>query len=351
MPDSSIMKKIRLTSVMTHLAVWMLSIILLTVLIVFTRNFSLSALNLKFAVNILLTVLFLAVSVYINFFWLIPAFFNRRRYFLFALLEVLNIGLFIFLNYFESAIVEGKFPESSMTEITAEFFLVLVFLIISTLIKFTRDSVSLRKAEIRIKEVQRQNMESELSALKNQINPHFFFNTLNSLYSLSLDKSEKVPDLILRLSGLMRFLLYETTDDLVPMSKQLEFLRNYFFLEKLRLDDDTRIGLNIRGDHLETEISPLIFLPLIENAFKHGAKEKASHPYIRADISLENPGEVDMVIENNTDPPAEKEARKSEGIGLINVRKRLELLYPGRHTMEIFNDGRVFRVRLTVREI
>jgi two-component system, LytTR family, sensor kinase len=317
-------------------------------LIIYTRDFKLASIDFKTTVSILVTILLLAISVYINMLWLIPVFFNRHRFLLYSLLQLLNIGLFICFNYFVSAAFEGKFPRHYMNEVIAEFILVLIFLVVSTLVKFTRDSVSLQDAELKIKEIQRQKIESELEALKTQVNPHFFFNTLNSLYSLSLDKSDKVPELILKLSGLMRYMLYETRDDLVPMSKQLEFLQSYLYLEKLRLDDTTTIDFNVIGSHKEVSITPLLFLPLIENAFKHGAKEKSARPYIRVDVDLSNPESVIFVVENNTDPVPGKESRGKEGIGLINVRKRLDLLYPSRHQLEInFSEG-IFRAELTI---
>ncbi len=349
MNSVSYSQKIRFSSIIVHLLFWLLSIVLFTVLILYTRDFRLATLDFKTALNILITVFFLSISVYINMFWLIPVFFNRHRFLLFSILQLFNIILFICLNYFVSMVIEGTFPSHYMNEVIAEFLLVLIFLVVSTLIKFTRDSISLQDAEIRINEIQRQKIESELSALKTQVNPHFFFNTLNSLYSLSLDKSEKVPELILKLSGLMRYMLYETKDSIVPMSKQLEFLQSYLYLEKLRLDDAAEIDLQIIGDHTDLAITPLLFLPFIENSFKHGAKEKSSHPYIHIFVNLEHRDKVGFIIENNTDIYNEDELEKKDGIGLINVKKQLELLYPGKYTLSLYNKQNVFRVELTIR--
>jgi len=154
----------------------------------------------------------------------------QRRYFLFSLSGILNIALFICLNYFISLAFEGR-HKHYLNEVIAEFILVVVFLVITTMIKFTRDSLALQDANLKIKEIERENMISELRALKAQINPHFFFNTLNSIYSFSLDRSKKTPELILKLSELMRYILYETRNDYVSMEKQLDFFEVKLTLE------------------------------------------------------------------------------------------------------------------------
>jgi two-component system, LytTR family, sensor kinase len=238
--------KFRFGNILMHLLFWALSLVLFTVLIFYTRDFRLQAMDFRTAVNILVTLVLLAVSVYINLLWLLPHFFSKRRYFLFSLLEIMNIVLFICLNYLASFAFEGKNPHF-LSEMVAEFILVLVFLVITTLIKFTRDSIALQDADMKIKEIGKEKVESELRALKAQLNPHFFFNTLNSIYSLSLDKSEKTPELILKLSELMRYILYEAQDEYVSMERQLDFLRNYISLERLRAGEKVRIEMRSYG--------------------------------------------------------------------------------------------------------
>jgi LytS/YehU family sensor histidine kinase len=298
-------------------------------------------------VNILITVGFLAISVYINLLWLIPVFFNNRRFLLFSVLEFANILLFIFLNYFATYVFEGgRSPENFFSEFIAEFILVLMFLVVSTLLKFMRDSIALQDVELRITEVEKQKIEAELRALKAQVNPHFFFNTLNSLYALSLDKSDKAPELILKLSDLMRYVIYESKDDLVPLGKQLEFLQSYVFLERLRSDENLDVQFNITGDKTEIKIAPLIYLAFIENAFKHGAREKNDQPYIHICFSLEHEDHVIFSIENRADPFRRHNA--AGGFGLTNVKKRLELLYPGKHLLNITESLTIYRVELNI---
>ncbi|MCK9421066.1 MAG: sensor histidine kinase [Bacteroidales bacterium] len=343
----AILRKSKKYYLIPHLFFWLISIVLFTVALVYTRgDFNIYDINIALAVNILITIGFLAVSVYINLLWLIPVFFNQRRYWLFFILEIANILLFILLNFVVSYFFEGGKHPNFFSEIIAELILVLLFLIVSTLLKVMRDSVNLQDVELRMKEVEKQKIEAELKALKAQIDPHFFFNTLNSLYSLTLDKSEKAPELILKLSDLMRFVIYESKDDLVPMGKQLDFLQSYIYLERLRTDESLVLDFEIRGENLQIKTAPLLYIAFIENAFKHGAKSRQEHPFIHIIFDLEKSDRVGFMIKNNKEANPEKSL--NGGIGLTNVTKRLELLYPGKHELVIHETDTIFSVELTV---
>ncbi|MEI7981452.1 MAG: sensor histidine kinase [Bacteroidota bacterium] len=334
-------------SLISHLLFWIISIVLFTVALIYTRgDFNIYDIDIALAVNIMVTVCFLAISVYINLLWLIPVFFNRRRYWLFFLLEMSNILLFIMLNFVVSYFFEGGQHPNFISEVIAELILVLLFLIVSTMLKLMRDSVNLQDVELRMKEVEKQKIEAELKALKAQINPHFFFNTLNSLYSLTLDKSEKAPELILKLSDLMRFVIYESKDDQVPMDKQLDFLRSYIYLEHLRTDESLVLDFEVRGINLQVRTAPLLYIAFIENAFKHGAKYREEHPFIHIIFDLERTDRVGFTITNRKKVHPEK--MSDEGIGLTNVKKRLELLYPGKHGLVIHETDTLFSVELTL---
>lgn len=327
---------------------WLVSIVMFTVVLIYTRSdFHFYDINLRMAINILITVGFLAVAVYVNLLWLIPAFFNTRRYLLFTVLEVLNVFFFILFNYYASFLFEGgQHSENLMAEFFAELILVMIFLVISTMLKFMRDSIALQDVELRMKEVEKQKVEAELRALKAQVNPHFFFNTLNSLYALSLDKSDKAPELILKLSDLMRYVIYESKDDLVPAGKQIEFLQSYVYLERLRSNEGLEVRFEITGDRLDIKVAPLIFLAFIENAFKHGAKDQKDGPYIHVAFNLEQEDRVVFSIENRADPFRKR--HPDGGFGLENVKKRLELLYPGKHNLNISESVTSYHVELTI---
>lgn len=334
----------------THIIFWLSSLVLFSVLIFYTRNFRISAMDFKTAINILATISLLAISVYINLLWLIPFYFSKRKFVLFILLEISNIALFICFNYLTSMAFEGG-RQDYLNEMIAELILVLIFLVITTLIKFTQDSIALQDAELRIKEIEHQKVESELQALKAQFNPHFFFNTLNSIYALSLDKSDKAPELILKLSELMRYVLYDTRDVSIPLKKQLAFLESFIYLEKLRSDGVRTIEFEVRGDHSEISIAPLLLEPFVENAFKHGAREKQNHPFIRILVDVTRTDQVFFSIENNKDKhiPDQLPVTLSNGIGLANIKKRLELIYPGKNHLSIAETPGLFKVELTIK--
>lgn len=330
-----------------HFLFWITSIILFTVVLVFTRgDFNFYNISLRIAINILMTIGFLSISVYINYLWLIPRFFYKRRFGLFMVLEIANIFLFIALNYYFTYLFEGGEHPNFLSEIVAEFILVLIFLVVSTLIKFTRDSITLQDMELRIKEIEKQKVEAELRALKAQVNPHFFFNTLNSLYSLSLDKSDKAPELILKLSDLMRFIIYESSEELVSMEKQLEFIKNYVFLENLRNYENLKVVFTVKGSHTDNKVAPLLYIVFIENAFKHGAKGISDHPFIEIEFNLEWEDRVGFSIRNSKEPQAD--FSNQSGVGLANVRKRLELLYPHKHFLTIEDTENQYCVELLI---
>jgi two-component system LytT family sensor kinase len=330
--------------IIPHILFWMVSIVFFAVVLVYTRDFSLAAIDLKTAVSFFITILYLAVSVYINLFWLIPAFFKKRRFLLFSGLQIANILLFVLLNYFTSRFFEGDHP-NFLSEAVAEIILVTIFLVITTLLKFMRDSIALQDAEIMVKEVERQKIGAELQALKSQVNPHFFFNTLNSLYSLSLDKSDMAPEMILKLSDLMRYVIYETKDNQVPVSKQLEFLQSYVYLEQVRSGTGLKVNFSVNGPHTSTPVDPLLFIAFIENAFKHGTHDASQHPYIEITFNLERPDRMRFTVENNYDS---REEGRTEGIGLMNVRKRLDLLYPGKYSLDVHDRDGIYRVELAL---
>ncbi len=330
-----------------HILFWVISVALFIVVLFYIRgDFSLATLDLRTIASILITVLLLAVSVYINLLWLIPKFFNRRRFWQFSLLETGNIILFILLNFSVSFLFEEGPHPNIIAEVIAEFILVFIFLVVSTLLKVMRDSITLQDIELKMKEIEKRKVEAELKALKAQVNPHFFFNTLNSLYSLSLDKSDKAPELILKLSELMRYVIYESKDDLVAMEKQIDFLQSYVYLERLRSPEYVRIDFIVTGEHSDIEVAPLLFVAFIENAFKHGSKDRELNPFIQVELNLTLRERIVFRCENTVDPGYV--SKKRGGVGLANVRQQLELMYPGKYDLRIDDARNCYKVELTI---
>ena len=203
----------------------------------------------------------------------------------------------------------------------------------------------------------RETLAVELQMLKAQIHPHFLFNTLNNLYSLTLKQASAAPDMVLKLSALLHYMLHECTGSMVPLAKEITFLENYIDLEKLRYGNRLTVTTTIQGDIQGQVIAPLLLIPFLENAFKHGSSQQTD--LARIDLRLwVKDCEMTFRLENNIDlsivpvhtgsPVPVRSSHTGNGIGLANVKKRLELIYPDRHTLTIQPDNNLFVVTLTV---
>lgn len=209
-----------------------------------------------------------------------------------------------------------------------------LWLFILTMAWYMHDHAQQRRAMLL---AQQKQTETELSFLRAQINPHFLFNTLNNLYALALRKSDRSPDAILKLSSILRYLLYDANITTISFEKEKEIMEAYIDIESLRLDRSTRLDIHITADE-PCQVPPLLWLPILENIFKHGTRT----------ISEDNPVEFRFEIRNkkmviyskNKEKMLARTAEKEGGIGLTNLQKRLALLYPGRHIISILQqDG------------
>lgn len=190
-----------------------------------------------------------------------------------------------------------------------------------------------------------EKLQAELKFLKTQIHPHFLFNTLNNLYALTLKASPKAPETVLKLSELISYMLYECTADEVPLSKEVNFIRNYIDIEKMRYGDKLDVDIRVRGDAEGRRIPALILLPFVENCFKHGASETLQLSWVKIAIDIQ-PNLIVIKVENNKN--GENAVQKKEGIGIQNVKRRLDLLYPDKHELKIVNGKETFLVILTI---
>ena len=194
-----------------------------------------------------------------------------------------------------------------------------------------------------IRKLKEQRLQLELKYLKAQLHPHFFFNTLNNIYSLALYQSEKTAPMVEKLSQLMRYIVYNGKEDRVPLQKEIEFLQNFVQLENIRHDDSCLISFTVQGDAHGICIPPLLFMPILENSFKHGLNV-IDNPWMEAGMLIEN-NEIIFEVRNNN--PQSTPHGKS-GIGLENLRQRLDLLYPNKHTILIQQTKNQFEVNLTL---
>lgn len=219
---------------------------------------------------------------------------------------------------------------------------------VGMLIKVMRSVTQNQLKEAQLTAVQSQ---SELNLLQSQLSPHFLFNTLNNLYGLSITQHEKIPDLLLKLSDLLRYSVYDATEQYVPLQDEIAYIDNYIEFEKIRIGDRLVLKTDIeRPDDTSVKIAPMLLIVFIENAFKHSKNTTEEKIYIS--ISIKTWGHsILFSVQNSYRKPEENEViRKGGGLGLANVRKRLSLLYPSEHELFIENDERTFAVNLRLKK-
>ncbi|WP_323027819.1 sensor histidine kinase [Gelidibacter japonicus] len=294
---------------------------------------------------------------YFNIYFLMPKFLFKRRYIPYIILIISAIYLMVLakfnLTYFlisNNVWPEGPEPINHLTlNYTVDMMIGELYVItFVTAIKVTLDFL---KEQKRVADLEKDQLETELLFLKSQISPHFFFNTLNNIHSLALEKSNKTSKIILRLSELMRYLLYETKSKRQSLEKEIICIQNYLDLEKIRHDDQLEINMSISGDMEDKEIAPILLLTFVENAFKHGVSKNIGVIKVDIDFTIEE----DFLYFTITNPlPAvsefKNEINHSSGIGLENVKKRLNLGYnKDDFELTIKDDQHLFEVNLKIK--
>lgn len=349
MPERILNKRFK---ILGHLFFWLSSIAFLSLIFyLYSRSF-----NVTLIAKALITNIGFALGVYINLYVLIPKFLKPKNYvFYFFWLVVLlsSVSLFIQLiivyplrNVLD---VSEQFSSISTNTHSAFFFATFLYILVSSFLKFINDWLSMQDLNYKLAKIEKQKLEAELTTLKGQLNPHFLFNSLNNIYSLSLIKSEKVPELILKLSDLMRHIIYESRENYISLNKEIEFVDNFIALQKIRTSEKTRINYTKTGEIPSAKIAPLLFEPFIDNAFKHGlpGTENSDFVDIRFDFSMQQT--VVFSISNNYDE-SELWTKKDSGIGLENVKQRLKHLYKkNEYKLSVKKENHVFSVELKLK--
>ena len=291
----------------------------------------------------------LIIPVYIHNF-LFDYFIFRKQYILYFLS---TLAVIAFFGYIINALQQFAEPEGSSDAYVALFFIFVLYTGVRYFrmgalqqMRIKEEEKKRIKVEIELKEMEAKQASAELNLLKSQVNPHFLFNSLNSIYSLILSNSDIAADAVMKLSDLMRYLLESSTKRKVLVSYEFEFLQNYIDLETIRLGKKVTVVSSFEGDVSGKIISPLLLIPFVENCFKHGISIMSSDNNI--EISLMMTGNKLMLRTENNLVPDRKGSIKKSGTGIENVKKRLELLYAGKHQLEINNDGQKFIVDLSI---
>ena len=193
----------------------------------------------------------------------------------------------------------------------------------------------------------RETLLMELQVLKTQVHPHFLFNTLNNIYSLTLQQSDNASEIVQKLSCLLRYMFRECNAPEVPLIKEIELLRNYTQLEQIRYGNRLNIDLTVRGDLTNKQIAPLLLIPFVENAFKHGASQQTDQATIELCLFMMD-NELNLRVKNSRSADLTQPQTPHSGLGLANVRKRLALIYPDRHRLAIRSETTRYLVELTI---
>lgn len=305
-----------------------------------------------FYLNSFVIVTIHALVSYFNIYFLFPNFLQKRLYLQYFIAVILSISLGSLLQAASFTALDTVADEFKGDLLSIKFLLSTAMAITYT----TAITMSLKlvkhwyEKERLAKELERVNTETELKYLKSQINPHFLFNSLNSIYALTLQKSDLAPDLILKLSDILRYLLYDGSEKKVSLTQELKYLKSYLELEKVRHGNRMDLEIEVLGDTDAEEIAPMLLIPFVENSFKHGLGKDMSKGYVRVMIDTTD-GALKFAIANskplNGSEVSSKKGYKG-GIGLKNVKKRLKLLYPNRHRLDVKSSGSEFKVELNI---
>ncbi|MEN0049427.1 MAG: histidine kinase [Bacteroidota bacterium] len=296
----------------------------------------------------------IAIVVVVNLRYLLPQYFFSQQKTLFVLLGILLIASITFLLYWEPfPWVEWWHPKGRRNPARRpsrvyngfkwmnRFMPFLIAFLGSTLFEIANYATRKEKEAV---QSQKEKLETEIKFLRSQINPHFLFNSLNNIYTLTLLQSDKAPENLLRLSEMLRYMLYDCEAEKVPLQKEIVYLKNYISLQQLKDSEGMNIQVNLEESQPNVFVPPLLLIPFVENAFKHSKIESQNEGWIEIDLKT-NEKQLSFEVKNSI-PSANYTKDEVGGIGLENVKRRLALLYPDKHQLAIKNKENQFTIRL-----
>lgn len=329
--------------VILHVSFW--------TLFVFYRLFDYSQyIPIETAVNFLgVPLVFNFLISYLHYFFILPFLIQKKNYWRYVLFLILALigtmalrfiaDWFFMMPYNQD---QEYYASIHLPRILSVLWGFMTFIIFTGMIKFTSDWFRIENEK---KQLENEKLNAELNYLKAQINPHFLFNTLHNLNYLVQGKKDEAPQTIIRLSNIMRYMIYDANENMVPIVKEIQYMKDYIELERIRLNNPFEISFQTTGNYNHTQIAPLILITFLENAFKHGVSDKEQNCWISVNLHQEKNiltytiGNSKIVTQNNTE---------RSGFGLENVRKRLELQYQKSHELFITESEQRFDIKLTI---
>jgi len=362
----SVNKFKKLPTVLIHLFIWL---VVFTLPLLFRPGFNGpngpgGSMPLLIPLPILTNNIFLVIAFYINLFVLMPRFFNTKKWGFFLLFTILFLIVSFYFHQFSQWLERSLWPDMfqqhwpkpggmnggdfhdhnkgfAFRQFSFIYLFIMTWALSMAYYLFVQLQESIRKADL----VLATALQSELSFLKAQINPHFLFNTLNNIYVLTLKKSESAPTAVMKLSNLMRKITDDTAVDFVPFEEEEKFIRDYMDLQELRLSEKTKVKYEVTGDFSHCNIAPRILIPFIDNAFKFGV---SGHTESEIDINMRFEGKTLYFTIKNAIHNGGNENRDSSGVGLDNSKRRLELLYKDKYELTIEQNELSYQVLLNI---
>lgn len=300
----------------------------------------------KYYVEIIIYVLVSMLTFY-SVYLSVPFLFSLKNKVISVLLGIVILGILVpvrvGLEFLSWNYLSGVSKEMVITS-SWWFNSLRLVIIISTYAFLIRLAIGWFETQKLKSELLLQNQTSELALLRSQVNPHFLFNTLNNIYSLVYKKSDDAPAAVMKMSAIMRYMLYDATTDTVLLEKEIEYLKSFIELQLLRIRQKDLVVLTVKGPIEGRNIAPMLLIPFVENAFKHGNKN-ITPPGIIINLNIED-DRILFEITNYLRKNSATSRDKAKGIGLNNVRRRLELLFPGKHVLDIWENQNMYHVKL-----
>ncbi len=300
----------------------------------------------------LLAVLVLSFGItgYVHNFWLIPRFLVRRRYIIYILLFLALLGITSVISFYLTHMVNNLVPgleymgKNKDVAVPYHAFPSMLMFALLAFGKFMADAI---RNQQKMEDLEKRRLESELQSLRSQVNPHFLFNALNTIYGLARRTDPDTPKAIIQLSDILRHSLYECEDAEISMDKEIRFLQQYVTFAKLRLHEKERINLQVDAAAGGKKIVPLLLIPFVENAIKHGLSQQSYHSWVDIQLRIRD-NQLFFTCKNSNVRKVSPQNGVGirGGIGLKNVKRRLDLLYPGRYKLEIAENNDQFSVDL-----
>ena len=278
-----------------------------------------------------------------------PGLLRRERYVLFAVALTATILIATQFNiWYFNYLIDFLFPDYYFISYHSRPVLLIIFaafLVLTTLIRLAEDWIYFNQNKNRELTKRNEQIQMQLTSLRSQINPHFLFNSLNVIYALALDRKETATEAIVQLSDVLRYIIYDSNGEQVPLKEEIALLKNYIGFQKFRNREAEKVHFDIQVKDPDYPVYPMLLLPLVENSFKHGSKASDADYFIRIRLEQQE-NTLGFTIENRyTEIPANGSLAHS-GVGLANVRKNLEIVYPNAHAFEVLKKGGTFKVVL-----